>query len=101
MSAQCTRRQLLLGGAAAAATGFTGRVFGFADSAPSARVAIAKCPAYDSGMLPALTRLFDQIGGLSGLVKGKTVAIKINMVGDIYYRVGHNPPEDTTGLTRT
>jgi hypothetical protein len=39
--------------------------------------------------------MFDQLGGLEGLVKGKTVAIKINMVGQIYYRVGHLPPEDT------
>jgi hypothetical protein len=57
--------------------------------------AIAKCPAYGAEMLPALTRMFDQLGGQESLVKGKTVAIKINMVGQIYYRVGHLPPEDT------
>jgi len=95
MSAHCTRRQMLLGSAAAIGAGFAGRSFGYAGTAPSARVAISKCPTYGAEMLPALARMFDQLGGLEGLVKGKTVAIKINMVGDTYYRVGHLPPEDT------
>ena len=95
MSTQYTRRGLLLGGAAALGAGLASQRFGYAATAPSARVAIAKCPAYGAEMLPALTRMFDQLGGLEGLVKGKTVAIKINMVGQIYYRVGHLPPEDT------
>lgn len=95
MNAQYTRRGLLLGGAAAFSAGLASRPFSYAATAPSARVALAKCPAYGAETLPALTRMFDQLGGLEGLVKVKTVAIKINMVGQIYYRVGHLPPEDT------
>jgi uncharacterized protein (DUF362 family) len=91
MSTACTRRQLLCG----AAAGLAGGVFGRAQTAPTARVAIAKCATYGSEMTSVLSKMFDQLGGLGRLVKGKTVAIKINMVGQIYYRVGHLPPEDT------
>jgi uncharacterized protein (DUF362 family) len=58
-------------------------------------VAIAKCPTYGAELLPAMQRMFDQLGGLERLVKGKTVAIKINMTGDTSYRLGHTPAEDT------
>jgi uncharacterized protein (DUF362 family) len=39
--------------------------------------------------------MFDQLGGLGRIVKGKTVAIKINLTGAPSYRVGHLPCEDT------
>ena len=39
--------------------------------------------------------MFDQIGGLGRLVKGKTVAIKINLTGSPTYRLGYLPLEDT------
>jgi uncharacterized protein (DUF362 family) len=95
MSTQCTRRQLLIGGAAVIGAGYAGRSFGFAETAPAGKVAIGRCKEYGAEMVPALSRMFDQLGGLEGLVKGKTVGIKINMVGEIYYRLGHLPPEDT------
>src|ERR1051325_4605966 len=94
MSKECTRRRFLLGGAAAIGASYAGRTFGFEESAPAGRVAIGRCKEYGSEMVPTLSRMFDQLGGLEGLVKGKTVGIKINMVGEIYYRVGHTPPED-------
>jgi len=88
----CTRRQWLAAAAGAAiarpfaASAFTG---------PAPRVAIAKCPTYGAELAPAMQRMFDQLGGLERLVKGKTVAIKVNMTGDTTIRLGHLPAEDT------
>lgn len=66
-------------------------------AAPSAPVALARCRTYEPGELSAtLGKMFDQIGGLGRLVKGKTVAIKINMTGAAESRLGHHPIEDTT-----
>jgi uncharacterized protein (DUF362 family) len=42
-----------------------------------------------------LETMFDQLGGLKGLVAGKTVAIKLNLTGTATDRLGHLPP----GLT--
>jgi uncharacterized protein (DUF362 family) len=39
--------------------------------------------------------MFDQLGGLGGIVKNKTVAIKINLTGLPNWRLGHAPQEDT------
>jgi len=39
--------------------------------------------------------MFDQLGGLRRLVKGKSVAIKINLTGSPSYRVGYLPLGDT------
>jgi hypothetical protein len=39
--------------------------------------------------------MFDQLGGLGTLVKGKTVAMKINLTGAPTYRIGYLPLEDT------
>jgi uncharacterized protein (DUF362 family) len=39
--------------------------------------------------------MFDQLGGLGRLVKGKTVAIKINLTGPPSYRLGYLPLGDT------
>jgi len=43
----------------------------------------------------ALASLFDQLGGLDGLVRGKTVAIKLNLTGGPDNRLGQTPPELT------
>jgi uncharacterized protein (DUF362 family) len=64
--------------------------------APTAPVAVSRCRTYNPNeLLPALQTMFDQIGGLGRLVKGKTVAIKINLTGAPTYRLGHLPLEDT------
>ena len=55
---------------------------------PSAPVALARCDSYGAGVLPALKKMFDQIGGIGSLVKGKTVAVKINMTGSPDIRAG-------------
>jgi uncharacterized protein (DUF362 family) len=42
-----------------------------------------------------MEKMFDQIGGLGGLVKGKTVAIKVNFIGVRWSRLGDALMEDT------
>ncbi|MBM3783900.1 MAG: DUF362 domain-containing protein [Acidobacteria bacterium] len=44
-------------------------------------VAIQRCRTYGHGLDPTLRRLFDGVGGLPRLVKGKAVAIKIHLEG--------------------
>ena len=58
-------------------------------NAPTAPVAIARCPGYGSEFLAATEKLFDQLGGMGRLVKGKTVTIKINMTGEADLRLDH------------
>jgi len=58
-------------------------------------VAVSKCKDYGAELLPTLTRMFDQLGGLGRLVKGKTVAVKINLTGAPSYRLAHQPLGDT------
>jgi len=70
-----SRRGLLLGAGAAAA----GAAFA---AAPSAPVAIARCRSYGREFEAALNKTVDQIGGIASLVKGKTVAIKLNLTGN-------------------
>jgi uncharacterized protein (DUF362 family) len=91
-----TRREWLLK-TASAVTGacLAGSRVAAAASAPTARVAVARCGSYGAELLPALGRMFDQLGGLGRIVKGKTVAIKINLTGMPSYRVGYLPLGDT------
>jgi uncharacterized protein (DUF362 family) len=91
MQALHTRREWLWKTAAAA-----GASLGRAAGAPTAPVAVARCQTYDPAeLLPAMQKMFDQLGGLGRLVKGKTVAIKINLTGSPTYRLGYLPLEDT------
>lgn len=85
-----SRRQFLtsLGGAAASLAAPAGA------AAPTAPVAVAKCPDYGPNLVQALERMFDQLGGVGRLVKGKTVAIKLNLTGRPSYRLGYTPLED-------
>ncbi len=46
-----------------------------------ARVAIARCAAYGPAVRPALAKCFDLLGGISALVKNKTVTVKLNLTG--------------------
>lgn len=52
-----------------------------APDAPAAPVAIAKCPTYEEDVTAKLSTLFDQLGGIGGLVRNKTVTVKVNMTG--------------------
>jgi uncharacterized protein (DUF362 family) len=75
-----TRREILaLTGAAMGAEILEPRMFG----APAANtVAIAKCATYtDIEVASSLKTMFDQLGGLPKIVRGKTVTVKLNLTG--------------------
>jgi len=91
-----TRREWLAKTAAAVSGGYRASASKLlAAKAPATSVAVARCKDYGPELLPTLGRMFDQIGGLGRLVKGKTVAIKINLTGAPTYRVGYLRLEDT------
>lgn len=49
---------------------------------PASPVAIARCRRYDFDLIKStMAGLFDQIGGVQPLVRGKTVSVKINLTG--------------------
>ena len=85
-----SRRQFLAGSTAVVGLG-VGRLVPFARAAPSATVSVAKCDTYGAELLPTLDRMFDQVGGLGKLVKGRTVAIKLNLTGPPTIRLGRRP----------
>jgi uncharacterized protein (DUF362 family) len=62
--------------------GLTAASLALAKPAPVATVAIARCRSYDDDLTTKLSKMFDQIGGLNQLVKGKTVALKLNLTGN-------------------
>lgn len=61
-------------------------------AAPSAPVAIAKVRSYDEDLVAQFRTMFDQIGGLQSQVRGKTVAIKVNLTGGNRFE-GYTPGE--------
>jgi len=63
--------------------------------APAAPVAIARCESYGPEVGQVLATLFDQLGGLSGLVKNKTVTVKLNLTGSPALRLQGLPPSRT------
>ena len=80
-----TRREWLWNTAAA----LSGASLAHAAAAPTAPVALARCRSYSPAeLLPTMRGMFDQLGGLGRLVKGKTVAIKFNLTGAPTYRLG-------------
>jgi uncharacterized protein (DUF362 family) len=85
-----TRRHALALGAIPASR------FASAAPAPAAPVALARCDSYGPDVLTALTRMFDQLGGLGRLVSGKTVAVKLNLTGTPDGRLGYLPVGRTT-----
>ena len=67
-----------------------------AQPAPAGHVAVAMCPEYNRQVVESLSTMFDQLGGIENLVRGKTVAIKLNLTGSATVRLGYLPPEITT-----
>ncbi len=59
------------------------------------RVAIETCQTYGPEVVTRLATMFDQIGGLAPIVRGKTVAIKLNLTGGATGRLNNLPPEMT------
>jgi len=94
MHGRYTRRELLQTVSAGAL--YAGAQLGRAAAAPAEPVAIARCKTYDPAeLMPAMARMFDQIGGLGRIVKGKTVSVKINLTGAYTYRLGYSPLGDS------
>jgi len=95
MTTYCSRRKFL--GAVGATAGLAlARPFSLrADSAPVGRVAVGMCHEYGPGVLPAMATMFDQLGGIDKLVRGKTVAVKVNMTGVSYDRLNYFRQGDT------
>ena len=73
-----TRRELL---SLAAAASVAGAKRLSAVPAPAAPVSIAKCASYSEDLTAAISKMFDQIGGVERLVRNKTVTIKLNLTG--------------------
>ncbi|MGO9261519.1 MAG: DUF362 domain-containing protein [Bryobacteraceae bacterium] len=93
---QSRRNWLRMAGSAVAGAWLAEKPPLHAATAPASRVTVAKCKTYDTSELVAtLDRMFDQLGGLGRIVKGKTVAIKINLTGAPTYRLGYLPAEET------
>jgi len=95
MKARITRRHLLrqagIGGTGLCLSGSARALV----PAPSAPVAITRCRNYEAELAPALRTVFDRIGGLGRIVKGKTVAIKLNLNGGPTSRLGYLPLGDS------
>lgn len=90
----CSRREFL-GAAGMAAAGMYLAQPSLAGRAPDGRVAIGRCPEYNRQVETTLAAMFDQLGGLQKLVRGKTVAIKLNMTGPAAMRMNAMPVEMT------
>jgi uncharacterized protein (DUF362 family) len=82
-SDQClnpTRRQILVAGGTAAIAALGSRSLLKAD-APASSVSVTRCHAYGD-FSTSLATGFDRIGGIDKLVRGKTVALKVNLTGN-------------------
>ena len=93
MKPNLTRREWLAGAGAGVLLARPAR--SLASTAPTARVSVAKCKTYGPELLPTMEKMFDQLGGLGTLVKGKTVAVKVNLIGVRWQRLGTARMEDT------
>jgi len=60
-------------------------------AAPASPVAVARCKDFGGEFQASAEKMFDQLGGIGSLVKGKTVAIKINMTGGPTTRFDDRP----------
>ena len=59
--------------------------------AAAAPVAVARCREYGPEIPSVLDRMFDRIGGLTRVVRGRTVAVKVNFGGPANERLGFRP----------
>jgi uncharacterized protein (DUF362 family) len=89
MSRAITRRQFL---AASAAAGVGSVALARATrAATTATVSVARCDTYGPELVGTLESMFDRLGGLGRLVSGKTVAVKLNLTGPAWVRLGNLP----------
>ena len=95
MRQDMTRRELLAGAGAGVGALLARPAWSRAVTAPTGKVTVGKCKDYGPELVPTLEKMFDQLGGLSGLVKGKVVAMKVNFIGVRSQRLGNALMEDT------
>jgi uncharacterized protein (DUF362 family) len=95
MKQDLTRRQLFASAGAGVGALLARPAWSRAVTAPTGKVTVGKCKDYGPELVPTLEKMFDQLGGLSGLVKGKTVAMKVNFIGVRSQRLGSALMEDT------
>jgi uncharacterized protein (DUF362 family) len=81
MNRHINRREFVQGLSAAAAGFYLSPRGLWGKTAPTAPVAVAKCSTYGPEVGTTLATMFDQLGGIEKLVRGKTVAMKINVTG--------------------
>src|SRR5260370_41563610 len=84
MHKNCSRREWLLRTAAAVPGAWlAGSPMSRAASAPALPVAVAKCKTYESAeLVPTLSKMFDQLGGLRRPGHGKTGGLQGHLTGD-------------------
>jgi uncharacterized protein (DUF362 family) len=85
MNRHVNRREFIQGLSVAAAGFYLAPSRLWATAAPTAPVAVAKCGTYGPEVGTTLATMFDQLGGIEKLVRGRTVAMKLNVTG--------SPPE--------
>lgn len=95
MKASYSRREFL--GTMGLATGawVAPSVLAQSQAAPAGTVVVGMCAEYSRNVLDVLAIMFDQLGGLETLVRGKTVAIKLNRTGTATDRLYYLAPEMT------
>lgn len=96
MRHQTRREWLLQTTAVASGAWLAGPSWLRAAEAPTAPVSVIRCLTYDPAeLLSAMDTMFDRIGGLGRIVRGKTVGIKVNLTGEPERRVNGQPVGDT------
>lgn len=88
-----TRRQMLAGSGLTMFSVLGSEARALAASAPASPVSIARCTDYDDHLAAVLSTQFDQLGGIGKIVRGKTVALKLNLTGG--GRLGSYTPGQT------
>ena len=92
MTTTCSRRKFIGAMGATAGAWLARPAMFLARAAPASRVTVGMCHEYGPEVVDALGSMFDQLGGLEGLVRGKTVAIKLNLTGIATERLEYLPP---------
>src|SRR5579863_10502072 len=95
MKPNYSRRDFLGAVGMAAGAYMAGPALLSAVQAPASRVAIGVCTEYNRQVSDVLAAMFDQLGGLASLVRGKTVAIKLNMTGPTSDKLNSMPNQMT------
>ena len=95
MKTNFSRRDFLAAAGMAAGAAIAQPALASAFNPSSSRVAIGACPEYDRRVAETLSTLFDQLGGIQKLVRGKTVAIKLNMTGPANDKLNSMPNQMT------